>query len=311
MKVIHVMTKNIEEDIYRGLGNTSILVAFLSVLKWKSFGFTTKIYVDEYTKDYFSKIGLLDLYDEVDDTYFTSTPNIYDKYNINKHYFWAFSKLFVYLNETEPFIMADMDFIPLKDYHSELDEKCLVFYKEELNKDQYPNMDNLPTAENYSFPEWFTWNEKPCNMCFSYINDSELKNLYLSEAIRYASNNTEEYNIDDKFEEHTLIPRMVFAEQRLLSECAKHLDIEIKELKTRYEFIFNTKAIHLFGYKDIDFNGNNPINWIMFFLDKLNKEFPEVYSKLIELEQYTEYREKIEEEGFVYETPKMLKITSW
>lgn len=314
MKVIHVMTRNVNSNFDFTMGNTTKLVAFLSVLKWKSFGYTTKIYVDEYFKEYFSSIGLLDLYDEVDDTYFIEN-NLYEQHNIDKYYFWAFSKLFVYLNESEPFIMSDMDFIPLQDFHSIIKEdENYAYYNEPIqgNESVYPTKENLDTGEGYVFPEWMTWNCLPINAAIVYISDKSLKDLYISEAINYAKN----IKFEEGFNEETLrtnevASRMGFAEQRLLPECANHLNITINKIKSNYELVFNPREIHLFIYKNLDLKGNKPYNWILFFLDKLNEEFPEVYSKLIELEEFAEYKEKIEAEGFVYTTPKMLKRTNW
>ena len=305
MKVIHVMTKNTEGVYDLNSNILSETVSFLSVLKWKSFGFTTKIYVDEYFKELYTKIGLLDLYDEVDDTFFVDN-DLYAQYNIGKHYFWAFSKIFIYLNEPDPFIMSDMDFIPLQDFHQYLDNS-FIYYKESLSdKITYPDKENLICAKDYTYPEWFTWNVLPTNTAICYINNTELKNLYVQEAIRYAQNNTDEYEDDNEnFRQQIFIPRMVFAEQRMLPEVANHLGIELKEIKNNYEMIINEREMHLFIYKQ---GGER---WLLYFLDKLNKEFPEVYSKLIELEAYSEIKAKIETEGFIYEIPKMLKRTNW
>ena len=314
MKVIHVMTKNVNSNFDFTMGNTTKLVAFLSVLKWKSFGYTTKIYVDEYFKEYFDKIGLLDLYDEVDDTYFTEN-DLYAQYKIDKYYFWAFSKLFVYLNETEPFILSDMDFIPLQDFHSIIKEdENYVYYNEILqnNKSIYPDKESLPTAGRYAFPKWLTWSCLPVNTAIVYLSDKSLIDLYITESIRYAKNNKEKYTIeDDTLRTNEVIPRMVFSEQRLLPECANYLNIKLNKIKSNYELVFNPREIHLFIYKNVDSNDNKPYNWLLFFFDKLNQEFPETYAKLINLEEFSEIKEKIDSEGFVYETPKMLKRTNW
>lgn len=308
MKVIHVMTRNSEGSMDLNDNILTEVVAFLSVLKWKSFGFTTKIYVDEYFKEKYSKSGLLDLYDEVDDTFFTEA-DLYAEYNINKYYFWAFSKLFVYLNEPEPFIMSDMDFIPLQDFHSFLDHS-FVYYNESLTEDKtYPNKDNLPCAKDYIYPEWLTWHINPSNTAVCYINNQELKDLYIQEAIRYAKNNSDEYEgmmaDENEFRDSIFIPRMVFAEQRLLPEAANYLGVELKEIKSKYEMIINPREIHLFLYKTAG------ERWLKFFLEKLYQEFPEVYNKLINFEEYSEIKEKIDTEGFTYIIPKMLKRANW
>ena len=134
MKVIQVMAKNNDHVCDSHFGLSSLLVTFLSVLKWKSFGHTVKLYVDEHFKEVFQNYGLLELYDEVDDTYFTEN-DLYESFDIKKEYFWAFSKLFIYMKEKDNFIMSDLDFIPLQDFHNIIDEsKDYIYYKEILDK---------------------------------------------------------------------------------------------------------------------------------------------------------------------------------
>ena len=304
MKVIQVMTRNNENFYNLNLNLSSQLVMFLSVLKWKSFGYTVKLYVDDYFKQIFTENGLINLYDEVDDKYFVEN-NLYEEYNINKKYFWAFSKLFVYLNEKDNFIMSDLDFIPLKDFHDIIDEnKNYVYYREIIDEILYPNNDKLKSASDYTFPEWMTWKENPVNTAIVYLADKKLKDLYISEAIRYAQNN----NITDNDPYNR---NMIFAEQRLLSECAKYLNIDLNSIKSNYETICNPREIHYYCYKIVDAKKNNLDNWVLYLLDKLYQEFNDVYSNVIELPEYAIYKDIINSKGFEYRIPKPLLRTKW
>ena len=174
MKVIQVMTKNITDELDINMGTVSKLVSILSVLKWKSFNFTTKLYVDKFYKDYFDSIGLINLYDEVDCTYFTDSDP-YAAKNIDKRFFWAMSKLFVLENEQEPFILSDMDFIPLKDFHSFTeDHEVFGYYREQYrNSITYPDKEHMPVGEGYQFPDWLTWSVNPINTAVLYIQNEE------------------------------------------------------------------------------------------------------------------------------------------
>ena len=303
MKVIQVMTKNNDHVCNTHFGLSTLLVTFLSVLKWKSFGYTVKLYVDDHFKEVFSKYGLLELYDEVDDTYFNNN-DLYDTFDINKEYFWAFSKLFIHMNEKDNFIMSDLDFIPLKDFHDIIDEnKNYVYYREILDELTYPQ--DLITSSTYTYPEWISWKERPVNTAITYLSNENLKKIYIEEAIRFAQHNTEESDNEGM----NLTNRMVFVEQRLLSECAKHLGEELNQIKSNYETICNPREIHYFCYKQID--TKDPYNWVLFFLDKLNKEFPDEYKKIIELPEYLEYKNIIQKVGFDFKTPKALQRTQW
>ena len=215
MKVIQVMTNNLGksmEDLEYEFGKLSLLTAFLSVLKWKSYGFTTKLYVDSDFKEYFSKFGLLEMYDEVDDTFLNNSDKIYEDKGISKTLFWSFSKLFILENEEEPVIISDMDFIPFEDYHKYTDEKCFAYYKEHLSEEFYPSSPDkyLELKPDYQFPDWYDWNCHPYNCAVTYINDSSLKELYLNQAYEYAK------GIDYSLTERTLTNNIhvLFAEQK-------------------------------------------------------------------------------------------------
>lgn len=308
MKVINVLTKNLAgTEMDYAITKMSTLTFFLSVLKWKEFGFTTKIYVDEYYKKYLTELGVLELYDEVDDIYLAD-ETLYNSNNINPLYYWSFSKLFVLQNETEPFIMADMDFIPLKDFNNIIinEDELYVYYHERLrgNELSYPNKENLDIAEGYEFPEWMTWKEKPINACVVYFpNNKEFRELYVNEAIRYAENN---YGDLEEYDNQALTPRTLFVEQRLFSEVAKYLNIKVNDVKTMYELIFNEKAIHLMQYKKA-----TKMFWTVPFLEKLNELDEYIFEKLINQEEFSDEKEYIQENGFNIELPNMLNRTKW
>jgi len=64
-----------------------ILVTKLSILSWKKYNGTIKLYTDSIGKAYYDAIGLLELYDEVD-------TNILDNYNnVDAAYFWTSGKI--------------------------------------------------------------------------------------------------------------------------------------------------------------------------------------------------------------------------
>lgn len=308
MKVVNVLTKNLSgTEMDYAVTKMSTLTFFLSVLKWKEYGFTTKIYVDEFYKRYLSDLGVLDLYDEVDDTYLVDN-DLYAEYEVNPLYYWSFSKLFVMQNEDEPIIMADMDFIPLKDFNDIIVNKneLYVYYHERLrnNEINYPTKSELSIADGYEFPEWMTWKENPINACIMYIpNNQEFRDLYISEAIRYAKGN---YGDLEEYDNKALTPRTLFAEQRLFSEVAKHLNIKVNDIKTMYELIFNEKAIHLMQYKKA-----KEMFWTVPFLQKIREFDEKLFVNLINSEQFEEEKKYIEDNGFTYKLPSMLERTKW
>ena len=308
MKVINVFTNNIATtDVGHYTTNMAILTYFLSILKWKEFGFTTKIYVDEYGKKYLTDLGVLDLYDEIDDTYFVNN-DLYTENDINPIYYWSFSKLFAMKNEEGPIIISDMDFIPLKNFEELITNpnNIYVYYHERLQNNElnYPDKTELSIADGYKYPEWFTWKSRPVNTCFLYIPDNkDFKDIYISEAIRYAKNNHGDL---EEFDSQSLTPRILFAEQRMFSEVADYLNITVDDIKTMYELIFNEKAIHLMQYKTVE-----SMFWTVPFLDKIKELDTYIFNKLINDEQFSEEKQYIEENGFNYKLPSMLERTKW
>ena len=159
MKVIFSRVNIPHMDIIQD--RTSLLVWFLSALKWKQLGFEIIFYTDEETKNELSKVGLVGLYDEV---------RILNKINIKDDIFWSYAKI-LSANEVvtnypdEEFIISDMDFIPLKnpcDFYNG-GKEIVVFYKE--YKEMYEPIENLNVNDDYVFPKYFTGNTDPINAC--------------------------------------------------------------------------------------------------------------------------------------------------
>lgn len=314
MKVIHVMTNNLRKPINEleyEFGKLSIITAFLSVLKWKSYGFTTKLYVDSDYKEYFDRIGLLEMYDEVDDTFLNDSDSIYEAKEISKSLFWSFSKLFVLEKETEPIIISDMDFVPFEDYNKFVDKKCFAFYKEPLTEDYYPSSPDkyLELKPDYQFPDWYDWKCNSYNCAVLYINEPSLKELYLNQAYEYAK------GINNTLTERTLTNNIhvLFAEQKMINICAKHLGIDITEtIVENGSKLINETVCHLSIYKMIDNESyEKSLNWILSFMKKLNEVSVETYNKLVSLDIFKEYHELLISNDYKIKKPMALKLVKW
>ena len=97
-----------------------ILTTVLSTLWWKKLNGSIKLYTDYVGRDYYEKIGILDIYDEVD----VETLESYK--GIDPAHFWTSGKIHCLLQEKEPFVFIDQDFI----VRSKLDD--LEFNKYDL-----------------------------------------------------------------------------------------------------------------------------------------------------------------------------------
>ena len=97
--------RNLSSEVDYMQPSYSILTTILSALWWKKENGHIKLYTDTCGKEYYQKLGILEIYDEID----TKTL---DNYNgIDPANFWTSGKIHCLLQEHEPFVFLDQDFI--------------------------------------------------------------------------------------------------------------------------------------------------------------------------------------------------------
>lgn len=308
MKIIHSRIKAIDRE----LSGSELLIWYLSVIQWKRLGYTTKIYVDDYNLQYIKDKKLYELYDEVDSEFFNDENGFFVSNNVDKQRFWASCKIFLLENETEPCIVTDYDFIPFKEIPINNIE-VLVYHKEKLVNFGYYNNEIHQlnyNRNNYSIPEWFTFEQSPVNTSICYINNKEVKKQYIEEAYKYILGNYEDYS--------DLISDMVYIEQRFLSELCNHLNVEITTLiDLKKESTINKNYFHMWFHKNVDEEmkrGKIVTNnlWHIFLLEIISKKNPELYNFIVNLEEFTKDKQYIEENGFdSYKIPFPLRLSNW
>ncbi len=82
-------------------------IASITSAKVKT-GLPIKLITDKVGRDYYQKIGLLDLFDEVD---VDTLETLNEEYNINPAQFWTSGKIISICKETPPFLFMDLDLI--------------------------------------------------------------------------------------------------------------------------------------------------------------------------------------------------------
>lgn len=284
MKVIFSRVKIPHMDIIQD--RTSLLVWFLSVLKWKQLGFETIFYTDEETKNELDNVGLIDLYDKV---------HILNQENIKNDIFWAHAKIlsakdFVTRYPNEEFVISDMDFIPLKnpcDFYNG-GKELLVFYKEYIQ--MYAGIESLNLNKDYKFPEYFTGKVDPVNTCQLLVHKEmlpcfkEYLDYELAFMLNYANDFISGQNSNDI---------MVFLEQRLFTEfLVNGKGYTIVETSPAYKSVFNTSGIHTGPYKGLE--QADFWKWNIWYLKMLREEFPETYETVINNELFSDIKEIID-----------------
>jgi hypothetical protein len=151
----------------------TVLATALSALWWKRENGNIKLYTDSIGAEYYEKIGLLDLYDEVDistlESYREADPGI----------FWTSGKVRCLREEKDPFVFLDQDFIirskvphftePIAIGHWEIPRGYYYFTREKFEKE----------ITHCSFPENYDVNALVPNTSFLLFNDLRIRDLYV------------------------------------------------------------------------------------------------------------------------------------
>ena len=210
----------------------------LSALLWRSFNGPIKLYTDAAGLDFLTASGLESLWDSIEVDTLQAIPAA-----INQQVFWAGAKLFALRAEGAPVAMIDTDLFIWKDISSYCKGKRLVTLHREDLIECYPSKEGLNVAEGYSFKNWMDWTVKPCNTAFAFFLEESFKSFYVDEAIRFMKGNDKPSTYASS--------QMVFAEQRLLSMCAKYQGIKINTLVEDPYDTNNEVFTHLWGAKGI------------------------------------------------------------
>lgn len=215
-----------------------ILSTILSALKWREKNGSIKMVTDKIGARYYRSLGIDCIWDLGIDL---SLEDISDK--IDSNIFWAAGKLYALKNQNIPCVMIDTDFIVWESIEDILKEtQVSVIHKENIVSDVYPSKEYFKVRDTYKFNNMWDWTVLPSNTAFTYINNREFKDYYVSSAIEFMEN--------IKYSEDK-ITNMVFAEQRLISMCAKFKNVEINEIM-KLESLFHGKQdlfTHIWGYK--------------------------------------------------------------
>ena len=211
-----------------------ILTMILSALYWKKNNGNIDLIADEENISYVKSKCLEMLWDNI-----YEIPN----YDINREMFWAGGKIFALREQKTPIAMIDTDMIVWSDISTKLNEKIVAIHNEPLIPEIYKVKEYFKMKKDYKFDHRLDWNVYPSNTAFLYISDKEFKNFYCNESISFMQSSQDDSDT---------LSYMVFAEQRLLSMCAKISDINIRYMINYPENLGNQDNFtHLWGYKKV------------------------------------------------------------
>ncbi|MCL2070698.1 MAG: hypothetical protein FWH07_00495 [Oscillospiraceae bacterium] len=242
-----------------------LYTAAISSLVRRRAGNTTIMHCDTGGAEYFCKMGLSDLWNEM----VITIPTDLD--GINPKMFWAAGKLFA-LRETDcPVLMLDTDFIAwqLPELPGMSEASCIVAaHREPLSPRNYPDISHFKTTPDYSFDTALNFTVQPLNTAFLYMNDNEFKQYYIGCSMEFMKS---ALPCDD------YLTYMVYAEQRLLAVLAEHKGIKVKAILEYNQLSLPQKRYtHTWGAKQ--FMQNNPTELERFCKkcrNRIRNDFPE------------------------------------
>lgn len=201
MKVIWVY-QNLGDKYADALNRLECLMLVASANLWKNLypEDTRYFYCDKSTGRLLKSLGIPHLFDEVVEL--SSREEIL----IDTKVFWSSAKLKVLLEQTEPVILMDHDFIALDKIKDQIDPAKICYCNRENAIGYYPNSLD-PYISNLSFK--VKWPSTAVNVGFLYLPDPEFTRFYAGLSLQVMEELTKLKVPNSKY--------LIFAEQLVLS----------------------------------------------------------------------------------------------
>ena len=253
---LSTMNKTLNDEF--NMRDFDILTMILSALYWRKNNGNIKLVADNQVISYLINKKLEFIWNEIQEI---------EDYDINRNMFWAGGKIFALKEQESPIVMLDTDMIVWNDISPKLKKKVVAIHDEPIILDIYKGKDYFKMKNNYVFNDSFDWTVYPSNTALLYIEDEEFKDFYCKESIRFMRSSQDDSDT---------LSYMVFAEQRLLSMCAKLKNINIgymiqypKDLGSQDDFT------HLWGYKKaLEYDESERKSFCRRCVKRILKEFP-------------------------------------
>ena len=253
---LSTMNKTLNDEF--NMRDFDILTMILSALYWRKNNGNIKLVADKQVISYLINKKLEFIWNEIQEI---------EDYDINRNMFWAGGKIFALKEQESPIVMLDTDMIVWNDISPKLKEKVVAIHDEPIILDIYKGKDYFKMKNNYVFNDSFDWTVHPSNTALLYIEEEEFKDFYCKESIKFMRSSQDDSDT---------LSYMVFAEQRLLSMCAKLKNINIgymiqypKDLGNQDDFT------HLWGYKRaLEYDESERKSFCRRCVKRILKEFP-------------------------------------
>jgi len=152
-----------------------IYFTILSVMYWKKYNGPTKLYTDKVGLEYYTKIGIIDIWDEVD----IDTLENFNELGIDGGIFWTSAKSYIISHHIGPFVFLDLDFIVRQKLPDWVFEKDVTIPYWEIPRGYYyPSYQELNSLSHWKPQNEFYYNMLVPNTSFIYLNNSQIQKEY-------------------------------------------------------------------------------------------------------------------------------------
>lgn len=256
-----------------------LLTTILSALKWREHNGNIKMVTDTIGAEYYRNLGI----DKIWNLGIEVSLDYIDE-GINSNVFWAAGKIYALRNQEAPSAMIDTDFIVWESIQDVLKSNDLaIIHKEEIIGEVYPYKNYFKMKSEYKFDEQWDWSILPCNTAFTYISNNDFKEYYTKSSIEFMRNLDSGKN---------KITNMVFAEQRLISMCAKKMNININEMMSLEKLFSREQTLftHTWGYKNLMKNNfSKRKSFCIKCINRIIKDYPEVEEVIANIKELQYY----------------------
>ncbi|MCL2077463.1 MAG: hypothetical protein FWH08_03540 [Oscillospiraceae bacterium] len=207
----------------------------LSALTWRKYNGEIDLVCDKASALYYEEVGITAIWNNVRQ----ALPDEVE--GINPLMFWAAGKLLALRETPSPVVMLDMDFIVWK--RLELKNTIVAAHRENLSPRIYPDISRFKMKKGYIFNKDFNYSALPLNTAFLYLPDEDFKQFYVGNSLDF---------MKSAIDNPDFLCYMVYAEQRLLSMCAEHLNARVETLLDKDRLFFpQDDFTHLWGAKQV------------------------------------------------------------
>jgi hypothetical protein len=212
-----------------------LAVNLLSILSWKKFHGPIHLYTNEEYLETLRKWGIDKFYDKIDTHTLKQIPD-----RLNQKDYWAFGKIHVAGEISEPFVLIDTDLWLNGPLEFDNDYSFVAYHYE--NFDIESKLNPYVDFDNFIPEKWIgRWNKDimPVNTALLWFNNNVLKNewIEIAKEIALQPNQT---SLEDRFGSK----KMVLIEQRILPMLAY-------ERGLKYDtFIYHIYQSHLIGNRE-------------------------------------------------------------